>query len=401
MVAAAGAATAGPSGGGSGGGMNPFQIATNLYAEKNLNGLIVSQLLVAGTQIPGGGQINAGQYLRGLRLIVRTAVAGATIPVANVGDIPFGGFSGAANAGVSTGVFAGLDLVNVDGSEILYNMNGFAHYVAQKYSRPWLQDPATAYDFVNSATQVAFTLFLQPEIRFSAGVLANTDTRSQYRWDQSMQGFTGAGTQPTVSVTPYMDAWAQPDDKDLQGTPNQPVPPGVNLQVKRRHQIFTTNPSGSDNIFLSALTGNAKRLSVLVWRDQAGVRIAGASDPIYWSIDNRSLGRLNPDIVTQWANDFYGQLYGKATNPQSAPSATVPGAFGSLNPGCYGAGVYVFPRFMEPGSLVGQGWLYTSNATKEQWETSSTAAVTAAGTLEEIADELYPVGPVDPSLVDI
>ena len=371
MVAAAGAAAqAAPAGGGGAGGMNPFQIATNLYAEKNLNGLVVSQLLVAGTQIPGGGQINAGQYLRGLRLIVRTAVAGATIPVANVGDIPFGGFSGAANAGVSTGVFSALDLVNVDGSEILYNMNGFAHYVAQKYGRPWLQDPATAYDFVNSATTVAFTLFLQPEIRFSAGCLANTDTRSQYRWDQSMQGFTGAGTQPTVSVTPYMDAWAQPDDKDLQGTQNQPVPPGVNLQIKRRHQIFTMNASGSDNIFLSALTGNAVRNAILITRDTSSTRQALLSDPIYFQVDNRSLGRLNPDVVTQWANDFY-QIYNKASNPQSAIVSTAPGAFGSAAPAAYGPGVYVFPRFMEPGSLVGQGWLYTSNATKLQWESVS------------------------------
>jgi hypothetical protein len=403
MVAAAGAAAqAGPAGGGgSAGGMNPFQIATNLYAEKNLNGLVVSQLLVAGTQIPGGGQINAGQYLRGLRLIVRTAVAGATIPVANIGDIPFGGFSGLANAGVSTGVFSALDLVNVDGSEILYNMNGFAHYAAQKYGRPWLQDPATAYDFVNSATTVAFTLFLQPEIRFSAGVLANTDTRSQYRWDQSMQGFTGAGTQPTVSVTPYMDAWAQPDDKDLQGTPNQPVPPGVNLQVKRRHQIFTMNASGSDNIFLSALTGNAIRNSILITRDTTSTRQGLLSDPIYLQVDNRSLGRLNPDVVTQWANDFYGQLYGKASNPNSALISTAPGAFGTLNPGSYGPGVYAFPRFMEPGSLVGQGWLYTSNATKYQIESVSATVTGTPGTAELITDEVYPVGPVDPSLVDI
>lgn len=401
MVAAAGAAAqAAPAGGGGAGGMNPFQIATNLYAEKNLNGLIVSQLLVAGTQIPGGGQINAGQYLRGLRLIVRTAVAGATIPVTNIGDIPFGGFSGLANAGVSTGVFSALDLVNVDGSEILYNMNGFAHYVAQKYGRPWLQDPATAYDFVNSATTVAFTLFLQPEIRFSAGCLANTDTRSQYRWDQSMQGFTGAGTQPTVSVTPYMDAWAQPDDKDLQGTQNQPVPPGVNLQIKRRHQIFTMNASGSDNIFLSALTGNAVRCATIITRDTTSTRQALLSDPVYFQVDNRSLGRLNPDIVTQWANDFY-QIYNKASNPQSALVSTAPGAFGSAAPAAYGPGVYVFPRFMEPGSLVGQGWLYTSNATKLQWESVSATVTGTPGTAELVTDEVYPVGPVDPSLVDI
>lgn len=392
MVAAAGAAQAAPSGAGAGG-QNPFQIATNLYAEKNLNGLISSQLLTT-SPIPGGGQINAGQYLRGLRLIVRTVVNGATVPV--TGDNPFGGFQGAANAGQAAGIFSQLDLVNVDGSEILYNMSGIAYYLADKAFRPWTSDWAQAYDFVVSATQVGFTAFLQPEIRFSAGVLANTDTRSQYRWDQSVLGFTGAGTQPTISVTPYMDAWAQPDDKDLQGTPNQPVPPGVNLQVKRRHQIFTLNGAGSDNILLSALTGNAIRGAVLVTRDTTGARQSIFSDPIYWQQDNRSLGRLNPDIVTQWADDFYN-TYGRANYFNPGPQTP-----GGAAPTQYQNGVYPFPRYMEPGSLVGQGWLYTSNATKLQWETASaTLGSGTPGTAELITDEVYPVGPVDPSLVDI
>lgn len=397
MVAAAGAASVqAPSGGG--GGQNPFQIATNLYAEKNLNGLITSQLLTA-TPAPGGGQVNAGQYLRGLRLIVRTVVAGVGIPIANNNsDSPFGGSKGTPGTGGASGVFSQLDLVNVDGSEILYNMTGFAHMIAQVLGKPWLVAPYAGYDFSLTATNVAFTQFLQPEIRFTAGVLANTDTRSQYRWDQSVVALGAATTEPTISVTPYMDAWAQPDDKDLQGTPNQPVPPGVNLQVKRRHQIFTSNGNGSDNIFLSALTGNAKRLSLLIARDSAGVRAAAFSDPIYWQVDNRSLGRLNPDVVTQWANDFYQSTYGKMTNPQAAANATLPGIAG-VSPGQYGPGVYAFPRFMEPGSLTGQGWLYTSNATKEQWETVT--ATGGVGTVEEVAEEVYPVGPVDPSLVDI
>jgi hypothetical protein len=392
MVAAAGAAAAAPTSGGGGGGTNPFQIATNLYAEKNLNGLVAAQLLVQAQGIPGGGQINAGQYLRGLRLIVRTTTVGATMPV--TGDIPFGGTSGTAGAGVASGIFSQLDLVNVDGSEILYNMNGFAHYCGQKFGKPWLQQWDTAYDYVTSATTVSFTAFLQPEIRFSAGVLANTDTRSQYRWDQTLLGLNGAGTQPTISVTPYMDAWAQPDDKDLQGTANQPVPPGVNLQIKRRHQIFTTNANGSDNIFLSALTGNAKRLSTLIWRDSTNFRVSGFSDPIYWSIDNRSLGRLNVDIVDQWANDFYS-TYGKGGLVNAGGQA----GLNEPAPTQYQVGVLPFPRFMEPGSLVGQGWLYTSNASKEQWETVT--ATGGSGTVEEVAEEVYPVGPVDPTLVDI
>jgi len=367
-TAASGTAQSTPGASSGSGGQNPFQIATNLYAEKNNQGLITSQILGAA-QIPGGGSINAGNYLRGVRLIVRTVtpgVAGAVTP-----DAPWN-------------IFAQLDLINVDGSEILYNMPGYSYYLSQKYFRPWLQSPDTAYDgAASTALSPQFTLFLQPEVRWTAGVLANTDTRSQYRWDQTLNTAaavgTGYTTAPTISVTPYMDAWAQPDAQDLQGTANQPVPPGVNLQTKRRHQIFSMNAAGSNNIYLSTLTGNALRGMILVSRDSTGARVQSISDPLYWQLDNRSLGRLNPDIIRQWKEDFYA----------------------SYSRGPLETGVAVFPRFLDPGDLDGQGWLYTSNATKLQWETATAAGVTGIGTMELIADEVYPVGPVDPQLVDL
>jgi hypothetical protein len=205
-----------------------------------------------------------------------------------------------------------------------------------------------------------------------------------------------------------MDAWAQPDAQDLQGTPNQPVPPGVNLQIKRRHQIFTLNANGSDNVLLSTLTGNALRGMVLVTRNASNVRVDGFTDPIYWQLDNRSLGRLNPDIVRQWVEDFYNDdnIYGMAGQ---APGAA--GAFTSTNAsdpiganalyngaGSADLGVYGFQRFMDPGELYGQGWLYTANSTKLQWES---VTANSAATAELITDEVYPVGAVDPSLVDI
>jgi hypothetical protein len=369
--AVAGASTASGASSGSGG-QNPFYIATNLYAEKNNQGLVTSQIL--GTSpIPGGGAINAGNYLRGLRLMVRTVTAGA---------------GGTASADYPWNLFQFLDIVNVDGSEILYNMGGYAYYLAEKYFRPWTQNPATRYDaLASTVNSPQFTLFLQPEIRFTAGVLANTDTRSQYRWDQTLNTASAVGgsytTAPTISVTPYMDAWAQPDAQDLQGTPNQPVPPGINLQLKRRHQIFALNPANSDNILLSTLTGNAVRGSLLVVRDNNNARQDYLTDPIYWQLDNRSLGKLNPDIVRQWMEDFYAG-YGDIT---SANRET---------------GVYVFPRFMLPGELYGQGWLYTANSTKLQWESTTASGLGSnTGTVELITDEVYPVGPVDPTLVDI
>jgi hypothetical protein len=141
------------------GGGNPFQIATNLYAEKNLQGGLTNQLLTNGP-INGGGSVNAGQYLRALRLMYRTVAAGAGGVTPVDFDAPFG-------------VFSQLDLTNVDGSEILYNMGGYAYYLGEKYFRPWFMDPARRYDFtVPTATSGgSCTITLQPEIRFTAGVL--------------------------------------------------------------------------------------------------------------------------------------------------------------------------------------------------------------------------------------
>jgi hypothetical protein len=405
-MAAAATGGAPTSGGGapsaSGGGQNPFQICTNLYAEKNLQGLQTSLAASSTSAQQFGGQVNAGQFLRGVHMIVRNNNTPATLTAVNGVAI--------ASADGAMSVLQNMDLINVDGSEILYNMPCYSHYLAQKYAKPWLKDWVYKYDYqpLAAGNGGAFTAFLQPEIRWTAGVLANTDTRSQYRFDYTVSSVT-AGTEPTYNITPYMDAWAQPDANDLQGTPNQPVPPGVNLQVKRRHQIFTIN-AGSDNTILSTLTGNAIRCALLVARNASNVRVDGFSDPFYWYLDNRSLGRLNPDIIRTWAEDQYGAYNGQvgaSTAVQTTGFYTVGNnAVDGLgaNVGAYvGApgfdvGVAAFPRFILPGELYGQGWLYTANSTKLAWET---VAAAAAVQYELIVEEVYPVGNVDPTLVDI
>jgi len=401
---AQGASAGGGGGGAGGGGGNPFQLATNLYAEKNNVGATTS-LTTGATQTPGGGQINAGQFLRALRLIFRTSTAGTVATAGATSDLPWN-------------ILAGVDLVNVDGSEILYVMGGYAHYLAQKYGKPWFNDPATYQDASVSTVLVPqFTLTLQPEIRWSAGVLANTDTRSQYRFDyvvdtetNFLQGGTGYTVHPVVNVQPYMDAWAQPDATDLQGTPNEPLPPGLNLQVKRRHQIFTLNAAGSDNIMQSALTGNALRNQILVTRGGSpSLRADALTDPLLWQIDNRSLGKYstNPRLVSGTATTALGgdmlgireqEFYGEYFATQQANGGGVATAY---VPQWREVGVYVFPRYIKPGVLFGEGWLYTANSTKEIFESTSATGLGASPTAELISDEVYPVGPVDPGLTDI
>lgn len=401
-AATAAAPSSGQSATSAGVGQNPFQICTNLYAEKNLQGLQTG-VAMSGSAQQFGGQVNAGQFLRGVHLIVRNANTPA-------GGTSINGRTYATGDGAFD-IIQNADLINVDGSEILYNMSAYSHYIMQKYAKPWLKDRVLAYDYVAPSATVggAFTLFLQPEIRWTAGVLANTDTRSQYRFDYTLSPGVGYSTFPTYNITPYMDAWAQPDANDLQGTPNQPVPPGVNLQVKRRHQLFTLNP-GADNTVLSTLTGNAIRAAALIARSNAAgsPRIDGFSDPLYWYLDNRSLGRLNPDILRQWAEDQYTtyELYGTSSIAASANYQTSSNSVDNVTAstanytGCPSSdfGVAIFPRFIEPGELYGQGWLYTANSTKLAWETVAPATVVS---YELVVDEVYPVGNVDPTLVDI
>jgi hypothetical protein len=400
--AASGAQPQGGASSGGGVGQNPFQICTNLYAEKNLQGLQTA-VAATGTSQQFGGQINAGQFLRGVRVMVRNANTPSAITTIN-------GHTITTQTDGAMDVIANADLINVDGSEILYNMSAYAHYLQQKNAKPWLKDWVDSYDYqpVAAANGGSFTMFLQPEIRWTAGVLANTDTRSQYRFDYTLSAMA-ATTLPTYNITPYMDAWAQPDANDLQGTPNQPVPPGVNLQVKRRHQLFTINP-GADNTILSTLTGNAIRCATIIARNSLAnnVRVDGFSDPFYWYLDNRSLGRLNPDIIRQWQQDQYNTYnrYGDSGAAGSSFYTVANNATDGLgaNTGNYAGapsddfGVAVFPRFIEPGELYGQGWLYTANSTKLAWET---VAANSANQYELIVDEVYPVGNVDPTLVDI
>lgn len=397
------AAAAAPAQQAMGGGGNPFQLASNWYAEKNNQGGTTS--FTIGSNSAGiGGAINAGQYLRGVRLIIRTITAGTAGTMASTTDFP-------AN------ILSQVDLVNVDGSEILFNFGGFAHAIAHKYSRPWSGDPFAYPDAANStALSPQFTLPLMPEIRWTAGVLANTDTRSQYRFDATIdtatnivQGGTAWSTGPVIAVTPYMDAWAQPDDKDLQGAPNQPVPPGLNLQVKRRHQIFTLNGSTSDNIMQSALTGNALRAQIFVTRTGSSTTRSDLfTDPIQWFIDNRSMGKISTQVgstqaagsglIEQWMYEFYQEYFATILTSSTANGLRPPTSY---QPYEREAGVYVFPRFVKPGSMHGQGWLYTANNTKEIFETSTSSNFSTSATAELISDEVYPVGALDPALTDI
>jgi hypothetical protein len=335
--------------------MVPFVYGANQYVEKMLSqsvALTTSQQEIIQNITPGG-------FLRGVRVIVRStggALGGGTLS----GDAPYS-------------VVASATVENIDGSPILYPMSGYAHAWRQYFSRPWQGDPTTRSDY-SATVNPSFSLFMQPEVRHTAGVLANTDARAQYRIKVTLATLAqfvtgGAPTAPTVTVTLFLEIWAQPDATDLRGTPIQPLPPGLALGTLARHQILNLSAAGADNTLQVSNTGNEHRLLMWIMRDSSGVRQNLASDPIRWRLDARSLGTFSPAELTNRAEDFYKTFGGLVSIP---------------------TGVYLFPRYFNVGAMFGEPWLATTNATYLIWETA-TATGGTGGTIEIITDEVAPI----------
>lgn len=368
MVAAAVAGSASPTGsaGATGAGqVVPFFYGTNQYVEKFATDTTTLGASASEKQF----NINPGGFMRGVRLEIRSA-GGA-----------LGG--GTLNADAPPAVLQSAALENIDGSPIIYPMGGYAHMVGQWFFRPWWGDPQRRFDY-SATVNPSVSLFLQPEIRHTAGVLANTDARALYRvrWTYATLATlvaAGAPTAPAVTVTAYMESWAQPDAQDLRGNPIEEIPPGLNLATLRRQQIINLAAAGADNTFQMSNMGNELRGILVITRNSSGARTDLLSDPIRWRLDNRSMGVFSSQEVFNRMSDFYGSLQNGSTRP---------------------TGVYVWPRYYNPGDMVGESWLATTNATYLIFE-SATAAGGSGGTAQFITDEVVPVGPVPMELESI
>lgn len=357
MPAVGSAAPAAPSGGAT----VPFVIASNVYVEKfdtTTQALGAAAVPITRNVIPNG-------YMSAVRLELRSS--GLTAGTLNA-DGPFR-------------VWDSLEMDNIDGANIQYPMSGYSHYLANRFYKPWLGDPAARFDYAHSINP-AGSMLLQPEILSTAGVLANTDARSQYKVAYTLAPIASVVTTPTGTLTVvialYLETWAQPDAKDLHGNPQELVPPGLNLQTLRRHQVLTLNGAGAANTLQVANTGNELRGVLMCVRTAAGVRQDALSDPIRLRLDTRAMGVFSPDELFNLMGDRNSQLHDGVTNRPT--------------------GVYFWQRFRRGGQ--GESWLPTTNATYLIFETT-TAAAGVAGTVEVITDEVIPVGPVPVELDSI
>lgn len=380
------------------GGQVPFLVASNIHSAPNVGSPI--------TFTPGAAQqefvinINPGGFLKGM--LMQVTWSGGNIGGSTIGnpDWPFS-------------LFSSISLENIDGSPILYPMNGYAYYIWQKYSRPWRGDPATWNDFNPTYAAGGFSYFIGPELFDTAGVLDNTDARSQYRLrftfdlasktaDLVNAGGFGTVVIPAVTITLSPYDWAQVDAQDLQGHSQQQVPDGLALHTLARHENFTMSGTGANNQYKHVNVGNEMRWWAIITRAQAATpanaqtsiaqRADGFGDPIRYTLDNRTLFVKHPAEVFHDAAQFYTPEYFPGQAPQNFPAA---GQF----PQARDAGVYLFPRFRR-NSRDSMFWLQTTNATFLQIETTTLAA-TNLGSAEVISDEVVPVGDIAPEFEGI
>lgn len=351
----------------SGAGSVPFVLGSFNYEEQ----IAIDTFQLTANAMEFVHNITPGGFLKGVDLYITSS----------------GGVAGTLTADAPFNLLSSVSIENIDGSPILYPMSGYAYAMWQKFSAPWLGEPSNpAQLFSTNQASPGWLLHAWPEIYGTAGVLANTDARAQYRvrytLNAAVQVGTGYTTNPTVTVTSYLNAWAQPDREDLHGNSVQGIPPGLNIARIVRHQVVPLNAAGASNLIQVTNTGNEIRNIILIIRDQTNARVDGVSGVFRVRMDDRSLGTFTPNALFDRAVRFFPNL-GNNTFPRPT-------------------GVYVLPRYQSPTPdnglwLFGDPWLATSNATFLTFE-FTTAAGPTGGTVEIITDEVVPVGPVPDAL---
>lgn len=322
--------------------------------------------------------ITPGGFLRAISIIVTSTggVIGAGVLSA---DGPFS-------------IFNYITLESIDGTPIIYPMNGYSHYLAARYQRPFDNyDPALDSGSNFSATiNPAFRLNLSVEGRATLGCLPNTDARAQYRLRMSMNPTTSTNpagglcttaptTPPTVTVSTALQVYAQPPRSTLTGAPIQQVPDGIAAQRFISHQ-FDNIGTGQNTVKLNRV-GNLIRTIILVIRDTNGNRTDLTTDPIRLRVDNTQLFVVNRAVL-----DFNMWRWWQGV--------TAPGVSASSRP----TGVYAIPRWQSPEKLLGVGWLETSPATFLQWEINGGPS---GGNMEQIIEDVALVGPLPTYLENV
>lgn len=191
--------------------------------------------------------------------------------------VSWSGGAGALAADAPWNFIQSIWLQDVNGAYFQYPIDGYSLLQEQIYGGySYRGDPRIGATFASTAVAGTYTVRIPVQItRHNAyGALANQNAAATYKLGWTYNTFANAystpTTAPTVTATAYLEAWTQPNAKDLRGRPQAQLPPlhGSTQQWS----IYTKAITVGNNVVQFPRVGNTLRTIVLIARNGSGVR---------------------------------------------------------------------------------------------------------------------------------
>lgn len=289
-----------------------------------------------------------------------------------------GGVGGTVAADGPFSYFDEIALLDVNGAPIFGPLSGYQTFLANVFGAyAFAQDPRLDPDYSASPTAFSFMLRIPVEISHNNGLgsLGNQNAAATYRVRLTVGALAktysvAPGTNPSVRIRGWLEAWSQPTATDLAGRPQETAPPRHGTTQYWSAQVKAT-AAGATTLRVERV-GNLIRSLIFVARDGTGARVtANYPDPAVINWDARQLINEPRSLRRKYAAER--ALLAQASGVQDCPAGVFP---------------YVFSHDVLGKSGDGSPELWLPTVQSSRLELTGTFG---AGTVEIITNDVAPV----------
>lgn len=218
-----------------------------------------------------------------------------------------GGVGGTLSADAPWNFFQSVSIQDVNGAYLQNPIDGFSLLCENVYGGfAYRQDPRLSPIYEATATAGKFMIRIPVMItRHNAyGALANQNAAAPYQLAWTINPSTtiwssAPSTIPTFTINAYLEAWSQPNARDLKGRPQAQLPP-LHGSTQQWSQ-YTKAIAAGNNVTQLPRVGNTIRTIIIIARTSAGVR----SDAVF---PNPFMVNLDARVLTNELQNIRKQL---------------------------------------------------------------------------------------------
>lgn len=207
-----------------------------------------------------------------------------------------GGVGGVLAADAPANFFQSVAIQDVNGAYLQNPVDGFSLLMENVYGGyAFKQDPRLSPGYSSATTAGSFMLRVPVQVtRHNAyGALANQNAAAPYQLSWTVNPSTtiwstAPTTIPTFTIYAYLEAWSQPNARDLKGRPQAQLPPlhGSTQQWS----IYTKAVAAGNNVTQLPRVGNTIRTIIAICRDTTTARNGTVfPTPFSLNLDSRVL----------------------------------------------------------------------------------------------------------------